>query len=418
MSLAQPNTDTNAPALDVERVRGDFPALHQQVHGKPLVYLDNAATSQKPQAVLDTIDDYYRRYNANVHRGLHQLAELATQAYEQARIKVARFLNAPDARQVVFTRGCTEAINLVAAAWGKANLKAGDVVLVSEMEHHSNIVPWQLVAEATGATVKPIPFDDRGVLLLDAYEKLLSEGAKMVAVTAVSNSLGTINPIGRIVDLAHNAGAVVMADAAQAVPHMAVDVTAWDADFVAFSGHKVFGPTGIGALYGKAELLDAMPPYHGGGEMIEQVKFTGTTFAQPPAKFEAGTPNIAGAIALGAAIDYVQAIGFDAITAHEKQLLDYGTAALQSVDGLKLIGAAPDKAAVFSFTLDGIHPYDMSPVLDHEAVAIRTGHHCTQPVMDRFGIPATVRASAAFYNTTDEIDKLIAALEKVKTIFA
>ncbi len=409
---------THTPALDVERVRGDFPALYQRVHDKPLVYLDNAATSQKPQAVIDTLDDYYRRYNANVHRGLHKLAELATEAYEHARITVARFLNAPDAKQIVFTRGCTEAINLVAASWGGANLKPGDEILVSQMEHHSNIVPWQLIAEKTGAKVVMIPIDERGQINLDTYHALLNDKTRLVAVTAVSNSLGTINPIKKMIELAHAAGAVVLVDAAQAAPHMAVDVTDLDVDFLAFSGHKVFGPTGIGALYGRAELLEAMPPYQGGGEMIEQVTFEKTTFAAAPTRFEAGTPHIAGAIGLAAALNYVTAIGFDKIVTYENELLAYGTEALQAVEGLTLIGTAEHKAAVFSFTLDGIHPYDMSPVLDHEGIAIRTGHHCTQPVMDKFAIPATVRASLSFYNTPAEIDALVSALQKVKSLFS
>jgi len=412
------HTANTTSGFDVDKVRADFPILWQQVHGKPLAYLDNAATSQKPAAVIDTIDRYYRHDNANIHRGVHELAERATQAYEQARVKIARFIGAESHTQVIYTRGTTESINLVVSSWGGAHLGPGDEVLITHMEHHSNIVPWQIACERSGATLKVAPIDDAGALAMDEFAKLITEKTKIVAVTHVSNALGTINPVKRIIDAAHAVGAVAVVDGAQAVPHMAVNVADLGADFYAFSGHKMCGPTGIGALYGKADLLELMQPYQGGGDMIKSVSFEKTIYNDPPYRFEAGTPNIAGGIGLGAAVDYLEAIGMERVAAYEHELLKYGTEGLASVDGLRLIGTAPDKAGVLSFVLDGIHPYDMAPVLDREGVAVRTGHHCAEPVMTRFGVPATVRASLAFYNTRAEIDQLVSALEKVKRFFA
>ena len=405
-------------AFDVDAVRADFPILDQQVHGKPLVYLDNAASSQKPLAVIEAIAGYYRRDHANVHRGLHALSERATAAYEEARGKVARFINAPAPRQVVFTKGCTEAINLVAHSFGLANLGPGDEVLLTHMEHHSNIVPWQIACEATGATLRVAPVDDRGELRLDEFEAMLSERTKVVAAVHVSNTLGTINPVQRMTELAHAAGAVVLIDGAQAVAHMPIDVQSIGCDFYAFSGHKMFGPTGVGALWGRQELLEAMPPYQGGGEMIESVTFDKTVYAEPPMRFEAGTPPIAEAIGLGAAVDYLESIDMAAAMAHEQNLLNHGRDALLGVPGLRLVGDAAHKSAVLSFVVDGMHPYDMAPLLDREGVAVRTGHHCTQPLMERFGVNATVRASMALYNRRDEIDRLIEGIEKSRRFLA
>lgn len=406
-----------AEAFDVAAVRADFPILSVTVQGKPLVYLDNAATSQKPQSVIDTIVSYYTTENANVHRGIHQLSERATRHYEEARVKVKRLLNAPSSHEIIFTRGATEGINLVATSYG-ASLKAGDEIIVSNMEHHSNIVPWQMLCERTGAVLKVIPISDRGELLMDEYVRLLSPKTKIVAVVHVSNALGTINPVTEITRLAHKAGAVVVIDGAQAVPHQAVDVAAIGCDFYAFSGHKIFGPTGIGALYGKYALLDAMAPYQGGGDMIERVTFEKTTYNELPYKFEAGTPHIEGAIGLAAAIDYVEALGYHAITGYEHALLEYATRRLEEVEGLRIIGTAPEKAAVISFVLEYAHPQDVGVILDHEGIAIRTGHHCVQPVMDRFQIPATARASFAFYNTFEEVDRLVEGLAKVRRMMA
>ncbi len=412
-------TDTTTCAgFDVQQVRQRFPALHQTVHGKPLVYLDNAATSHKPQDVIDVLEHYYRTYNSNVHRGLHALSELATGRYEEARRKVARYIGAAVPEQIIFTRGTTEAINLVAHAWGRANLKPGDEILLTHMEHHSNIVPWQLIAEQTGAVIRVADVNAAGELVLDDLRAKLSERTKVVSVVHISNALGTVNPVKRIVELAHHAGAIAVIDGAQAVTHQRVDVQDIGADFYAFSGHKCFGPTGIGVLYGQEKLLDAMPPYQGGGEMIDSVSFEKTTYAKLPNKFEAGTPNIAGAIGLGAAIDFMAALDFDAAMAHEHDVLHYGAQRLAEIEGLRLIGTAADKSGVLSFVIEGIHPYDMAPVLDHEGVAVRTGHHCTQPLMDHFQIPATVRASLALYNTRDEIDTLIEGLAKVRKLFA
>ncbi len=403
--------------FDVQRIRADFPILAEKVNGKPLVYLDNAATSQKPRPVLDALDRYYEHYNSNVHRGLHRLSELATNAYEQARVKAQRFINAADAREVIFVRGTTEAINLVAQAHGRSTLKPGDEIIISALEHHSNIVPWQLLCQQTGAKLRVIPINDRGELILDEYRKLLSPRTKIVSVAHVSNSLGTINPIKEIVKLAHQYGAVVVVDGAQAAPHLKIDVRDLDCDFYAFSGHKMFGPTGIGVLYGKHKVLDSMPPWQGGGEMIRSVTFEETTFNEVPHKFEAGTPDIAGAIGLAAAIDYINSVGLGAIGEYEHQLLEYGTNALSAVPGLRMIGTAANKAAVLSFVLEGIHPHDIGTILDHEGIAIRSGHHCAQPVMDRFEVPATARASLAFYNTREEIDALVDGLKKVRGVF-
>jgi cysteine desulfurase / selenocysteine lyase len=406
-----------ASALDVWRVREDFPALRQTVHGHPLVYLDNAATTQKPQAVLDALMQFYTRDCANVHRGVHLLSERSTAAYEGARDVVRRFLNAANPSEIVFTRGATESINLVAQTYGRANLRAGDEILITGLEHHSNIVPWQMLAAEKGAFLRVAPIDDRGEIVLEEYEKLLGPRTKMVALAHVSNALGTINPVRRMIEMAHGAGAVVAIDGAQAAPHLKVDVRDLDCDFYAFSGHKVFGPTGIGVLYGKARLLEAMPPWQGGGDMIRSVTFEKTIYNDPPYKFEAGTPHIAGAIGLAAAIEYVTAIGLEQIAAWEHDLLAYGTEALAQVPGVRLIGTAREKAAVLSFVLEGVHAHDIATILDRQGIAIRAGHHCAQPVMERFGVPATSRASLAFYNTRQEIDALVQGLGTVKEIF-
>ena len=402
-------------AFDVEKIRADFPILHQEVNGQPLVYLDNAATTQKPNAVIEAISNYYRQDNSNVHRGAHALADRATVKFEAAREKVARFLQAPSAQQIIWTRGTTESINLVAASWGRSNLRAGDRILVSAMEHHSNIVPWQLVAQATGAVVEPIAVDGNGNINMLAFDAMLDARVKMVAVGHVSNAMGTINPIEKIITLAHAVGARVLIDGAQAVSHWPVDVQALNCDFYVFSAHKLFGPTGLGVLYGKRDLLDAMPPYQGGGEMIESVSFAGTTFNQLPYKFEAGTPDIAGAIGLGAAIDYLNSIDRTAAAAHEQALLAYAEEKARATPGIKLVGTAPHKTSVMSFLLEGAHPADLGVLLDKQGVAVRTGNHCAQPIMDQFGIPGTVRASFSFYNTFAEVDRLFAAIEKAKT---
>ena len=404
--------------FEVDKVREDFPVLKQKVHGKPLVYLDNAATAQKPLAVIAAIRKFYEVDCANIHRGVHELSQRSTAAYEQTRIKVKQFVNARAKNELIFVRGSTEGINLVASSWGRKCVKTGDEIVVSAMEHHSNIVPWQMLCEEKGARLRVIPIDDRGELFMEEYVKLLGPRTRMVAVTHVSNALGTVNPVREIVELAHKAGALTLIDGAQAAPHMKVDVQALDADFYAFSGHKMFGPTGIGVLFGKAKLLNAMPPYQGGGDMIRTVTFEKTTYNELPYKFEAGTPNIAGGIGLGAAVDYVNHVGLDKIAAYEHELLIYGTAALLQVPGLRLIGTAREKAAVLSFVMEGIHPHDIGTVLDRMGIAVRTGHHCAQPVMDRFGVPATTRASLAFYNTMAEIDALAAGLRKVKEMFA
>ena len=406
---------SSAP-LDVARIREDFPILKERVHGKPLVYLDNAATSQKPQAVVDALRDYYLTDNSNVHRGLHLLSERATKAYEQSRVKAQRFLNAAEAREIVFVRGSTEGINLVAQSYGHF-IKEGDEIIVSAMEHHSNIVPWQILCESTGARLRVIPINHDGELLVDEYETLLNEKTKFVSVAHMSNALGTINPVKRIVAMARRRKIPVLLDGAQSAPHMAVDVRDLDCDFYVFSGHKLFGPTGIGVLYGRAELLEAMPPYQGGGDMISLVTFEKTHYNVLPYKFEAGTPHIAGVIGLGAAIDYVAEVGLGAIAAYERGLLAYATEALSAIPGLKIIGTAKEKASVLSFVLEGVHAHDIGTVLDREGVAIRAGHHCAMPVMQRFGVPATARASLAFYNTREEVDVLVKAIEKVKEVF-
>ena len=406
----------NPSRFDVAGVRADFPVLYQQVHDQPLVYLDNAATTQKPRRVIGSLSRYYEMDNANVHRGVHSLSARATFAYERARGKVHNFVNAADIKEIIFTRGTTEAINLVAQSYGRANLVAGDEILISEMEHHSNIVPWQILAEQTGAVVKVASIHDDGELDLDSFKKQLSDRTKIVGIVHVSNALGTINPVKEVTRLAHDAGAVVLVDGAQAAPHVRIDVRDIDCDFYALSGHKVYGPTGIGILYGKMDLLEGMPPWQGGGEMILSVSFDKTTYNELPYKFEAGTPHIAGAIGLGEAMDYLAGFDFDAIVAHEHDLLDYAAEALSTVGGLRIIGTAREKTGAHSFVIEGIHPHDIGTILDHEGVAIRTGHHCAQPVMQRFGIPATARASFAIYNSRSDVDRLIAGLEKVKEL--
>jgi cysteine desulfurase/selenocysteine lyase len=405
-------------AFDVERVRADFPILQQTVHGKPLVYLDNAATSQKPRAVIDAISRYYEGTNANIHRAVHHLSEQATEEYEAARVTAQKFINAASPTEIIFVRGTTEGINLVAQTYGRAQIHAGDEVVITDMEHHSDIVPWQLLCEDRGAKLRVVPINDRGELILEEFEKLLGPKTKLVGVTHVSNALGTINPIRRIVEMAHSHGVPVLVDGAQAVPHMKVDVQALDCDFYAFSGHKVYGPTGIGVLYGKKALLEAMPPYQGGGDMILSVTFEKTTYNRLPYKFEAGTPDIAGVIGLGAALEYVSGLGIENIGAHEHDLLDYATAAVSAIPGIKLIGTAREKAGVLSFTLDNIHPHDIGTILDQEGIAIRTGHHCSQPVMKRFGVDSTARASFAMYNTKQEVDALVRGIQKVREVFA
>ena len=403
--------------LDIQKIRADFPILQEQVHGKPLVYFDNAATSQTPQVVIDTIVDYYSRYNANIHRGVHTLSQVATDAYEQARIKLQKHFNAKEPYEMIFTAGTTHAINIVAMGFSTL-LKKGDEVLVSALEHHSNIVPWQMLCERTGALLKVIPMNVQGELLMEAYASLLSSKTKLVFVNHISNALGTINPIEEIIEKAHATGAAVLIDGAQACPHIKPDVQALDADFYVASAHKICGPTGVGILYGKEAWLQQLPPYEGGGEMIETVTFEKTTYAGLPHKFEAGTPNIAGGIATGAAVDYMNSIGLETIAAYEQELLVYGTEKLSEIQGLRIYGTAAKKAAVISFNLEGIHPFDVGSILDKLGVAVRTGHHCTQPIMDFYQIPGTVRASFAFYNTKEEIDVLVAAVKKAKAMLS
>ncbi len=403
-------------SFDVAAIRAQFPALHQQVHGKPLVYLDNAATTQKPQVVIDALRQYYERDNANVHRGVHALSERATLAFESARRTVQRFVNARSEREVIFTRNATESINLVARAWGDWQLKAGDEVLITALEHHSNIVPWQQACARTGAILRVAPIDDAGDVVLEEFERLLTPKTRMVAVSHLSNALGTINPVEQMVAMARAVGATILIDGSQAVYHMAVDVQALDPDFYVFTGHKLYGPTGIGVLYGRESILAAMPPFLGGGDMISSVTFEQSEWNELPYKFEAGTPNIADGIALGVALDFIQSIGFDAIGAHESALLAYGTEQLCGVPGLRLIGTARRKASVLSFVMEDCHPHDIGTIVDREGVAIRTGHHCAQPVMDRYCIPATARASLAMYNTTDDIDALVRALARVRQL--
>ncbi len=408
-----------APAsLDVARVRRDFPLLGRRVHGKPLVYLDNAATTQKPRRVLEALDRYYTTECSNVHRGLHELSANATAEFEQARAKIQRLINARAQREVIFVRGTTEAINLVATSYGGGHVGPDDEVLITAMEHHSNIVPWQMLCERSGARLRVAPINDRGELLLDEFEQLLGPRTRIVAAVHVSNVLGTRNPVRRMVELAHARGIPVLLDGAQAMAHERVDVQQLECDFYAFSSHKMFGPTGVGVLYGRAELLEAMPPYQGGGDMIRTVTFEKTTYNELPFRFEAGTPNIAGAIGLGAAIDYLESVGYDEIAAYERELLSHATATLGEIPGVRLIGTAQDKVAVISFVMEGIHPHDIATVLDLEGVAVRAGHHCSQPLMERFGVPATARASLALYNTIEEIDALAAGLHRVREVFA
>lgn len=399
-------------SLDVYAIREQFPILNREVKGKLLVYLDNAATSQKPNVVIDALTGYYTGYNANVHRGIHTLAEEATAAFESARDTVKDFINASSREEIIFTKGTTEGINLVAATWGRQNIKAGDEIIISTMEHHSNIVPWQILCEEKGAVLKVIPVNEQGELLMDEFEKLVGPRTKLVSIVHVSNSLGTINPVKKIIDIAHKAGALVLVDGAQSSVHLDIDVQAMGCDFFAFSGHKVYGPTGIGALYGRKELLEAMPVYQGGGEMIREVSFEGTTYNDLPYKFEAGTPNMADAIGLKAALDFIRHIGKEKIRRHEEQLLAYGTEKLEQLPRLRIIGRAKEKASVISFVLEGIHPQDIGILLDNRGIAVRTGHHCCQPLMHRFGIPGTIRASFALYTTKEEIDALVAGLEK------
>ena len=415
MKTARPDRSTR---FDVEKVRRDFPILREKVHGKPLVYLDNAATSQKPQLLIETLQKYYGLENANIHRGIHFLSERATQTYEAARAKVRGFLNAAESREIIFVRGTTEGINLVSQSYGRRFIGEEDEIILSAMEHHSNIVPWQILCEQVGARLRIIPMNDDGELLIDEYERLLSDRTKLVAVTHLSNALGTINPIKQIIQIAHRHGVPVLVDGAQAVPHLEVDVRDLDCDFYAFSGHKLYGPTGVGVLYGRASLLDAMPPYQGGGDMIRSVTFEKTLYNVLPYKFEAGTPNIAGGIGLGAAIDYLRAIGMELVAAYERELLAYATGAVSAITGVRIIGTAREKAGVLSFVLDGVHPHDVGTILDREGIAIRTGHHCAMPVMQRFGVPATARASFGFYNTREEVDALVGAIHKVRRMFS
>lgn len=404
-------------AYDIGKIRADFPILAEKVHGKTLCYLDNAATTHKPRQVIDELSKYYEKINSNVHRGVHTLSELATGAYEGSREIVRNFINAGSEKEIIFTRGTTESINLVAQTFGRQNLKEGDEVLITGMEHHSNIVPWQLICEEKKAVLKVVPINDSGEMLYEEFEKLLSKKTKIVSVVYVSNSLGTINPVKKIIGKAHSMNIPVLVDGAQAVQHLSVDVRELDCDFFAFSGHKIYGPTGIGILYGKKELLESMPPYQGGGDMISKVTFEKTSFNELPYKFEAGTPNIADAIGLGKAIEYVRSIGVQNIAAYEKELLDYATEKLGEIKGLRIIGQAENKCSVISFVFDDVHPHDVGTFLDFDGVAVRTGHHCTQPVMDRFDIPATTRASFAMYNTKEEVDILANSLKKVLEVF-
>jgi len=404
--------------FDIEKTRGDFPILNQEIYGKPLAYLDNAATTQKPQCVIDTVTRYYEHDNANVHRGVHALSERATADYEAARKTVASFFNARSQREVIFTRGTTEAINLIASSWGGVHIKAGDEVLITHMEHHSNIVPWQMLCDRVGATLKVVPINDRGELIMDAFDTLLSERTRLVGVVHMSNALGTINPVEYMIEKAHAIGAVVLVDGAQAAAHLAVDVQELDADFYVTSAHKMYGPTGVGVLIGRESILETMPPYQGGGDMISMVTFEKTEYNDLPYKFEAGTPHIAGVIGFGKAIEYIQGIGFDAIGKREKELLAYATAKAEVFDGLRQIGTAKEKACVLSFVLDSVHPHDLGTIVDREGVAIRAGHHCAMPVMQFFNVPATARASFSIYNTEAEVDTLFTALKKAQAIFA
>ena len=409
---------SNYLPFDVDKVRADFPVLNQTINGKPLVYLDNAATSQKPQSVIDTLVKYYSTENANVHRGVHTLSQRATDDYEEARDKVKRFINADKDDEIIFVRGTTEGINLISQTYGRSCIGEGDEIIISSMEHHSNIVPWQILCQEKGATLRVIPVNDLGELVLDDYELLFTAKTKLVSIVHQSNALGTINPAKEIVDISHGHGVPVLLDGAQAIAHMEVDVRELGCDFYAFSGHKLYGPTGIGVLYGKESILEEMPPYQAGGEMIKSVTFEETLYNVLPNKFEAGTPNIAGAIGLGAAIDYVETLGLEQIAAYESELLQYGTERLSSIEGLKIIGTADRKGSVISFVMEGVHPHDIGTILDAEGIAIRTGHHCAQPLMDRFAVPATARASFAFYNTKEEIDVLVKGIDRVIEVFS
>ena len=416
--MSLPSVDRKPVGFEVLDVRKDFPILKATVHGKPLVYLDNAASAQKPRSVIDAERAVYEQYYSNIHRGVHQLSMLSTDAYEAARVKVQKFLGAKESREIILLRGTTEAQNLVAQTYGRRHLGAGDEVLITTLEHHSNIVPWQMLCEEKRGVLKVAPIDDAGDVDMDAFERLLSPRTRIVSVAHVSNALGTVNPIRKMAELAHAQGAVLAVDGAQGAPHMAIDVVALDCDFYSFSGHKLYGPSGAGALYGKAALLEAMPPWQGGGDMIASVTFEKTTYNVLPHKFEAGTPNIAGVIGLGAAVDYVNRLGLPAIAAHEDDLLAYGTEALLTVPGLRLVGTAREKVGVLSFVIEGIHPHDIGTILDYEGIAVRTGHHCAQPVMDRYGLPATARASLACFNTREELDALVKGLFRVREMFA
>lgn len=418
MSPPLTSNPVSSAAVDIERIRADFPILGLGVAGKPLVYLDNAASSQMPQAVIDRLVHYQTHEHANIHRAVHYLSETATAAYEAARVTLQKFINAAEAREVIFTSGTTESINLVAQSWGRQNIRAGDEIILSVLEHHSNIVPWQMLAQENGATIRVVPVNDAGELLLDAYQGLFNEHTRLVSVGHVSNALGSINPVKEMIAFAHARGVPVLVDGAQAAPHLALDVQDLDCDFYAFSGHKLCGPTGIGILYGRAALLEAMPPFKGGGDMIHTVTFEKTTYAPIPNKFEAGTPPIAAAIGLAAAVDYLGGIGMAAIAAHEHDLLDYATAQLAAMPGVRLLGTAQHKAAVLSFAVRGIHPHDVGTLLNQEGVAVRTGHHCAQPLMARLGVVATSRASFAFYNTRADVDALVAGIRTVQEVFA
>jgi len=411
------NRPRSVPALDVERIRADFPILRERIGGRPVVYLDNAATAQKPQQVIDAVSAYYARDNANVHRGVHTLSVRATRAFEEARVKIQRFIAAPRPEQIIFTRGTTEAVNLVAQSYGRTRIREGDEIVISWMEHHSNIVPWQILCQQTGAVLRVAPINDRGELLIDEFVRLLAPRTKLVAITHMSNALGTINPVREIVDLAHAREIPVLVDGAQAVPHFPVNVQELDCDFYAFSGHKMFGPTGIGVLYGRLEILEGLPPYQGGGDMIKSVSFAGTTYNDLPYRLEAGTPHIAGAIGLGAAVDYLNAVGLDNVAVHEEELLFHATELVSQIPQVRLIGTAPNKAGVLSFVIGDVHAHDVGTILDHVGIAVRTGHHCSQPVMERFKVPATTRASFALYNTKEEADALAEGLREVVRVF-
>jgi cysteine desulfurase/selenocysteine lyase len=417
MKAAKEIASSRPAAFDVQRIRKDFPLLSQKVHGKPLIYLDNAATSQKPRAVIDAVDRYYTQENANIHRGVHYLSERATALYEGAREKLRGFINAPRVQDIIFVRGTTEAVNLVAQSYGRGFLKAGDEIIISAMEHHSNIVPWQMLREQIGTKLRVIPINHDGELVMDEYRRLLNERTRLVAIAHVSNALGTIVPVKTIIELAHERGVPVFVDGAQAAPHLKVDVQDLGCDFYAFSGHKVFGPTGVGVLYGRSELLERMPPYQGGGDMISLVTFEKTHYNVLPYKFEAGTPHVEGGIGLGAAVDYLTGLDWNGVLDHEHDLLTYGTERLAGIDGLRIVGTAQEKAGVISFIFENVHAHDVGTILDQEGVAVRAGHHCAMPVMQRFGIPATARASFAFYNTREEIDVLVSGLYRVLKVF-